>query len=338
MRYSLTTIMLFSMLTGCLTGTTGENGNFTFYDQTKTPEFWQTDRKIDAPVATGASLAIQIKKTSNFKLVQSLESVDFSPMLCKKTGFDSGILEIKANAAGATKMTVKADGLTDTLGLTIKEPAKQSIEPRPWHNLYLKPLIFPKGVVVQQGSKFWLFGWQIDAKGDSLTGYGADKWVVDGDTFTYKTEPYSDYLELTAIKDGESTMKFGKATYKLWSGQETIVKTMSFYDALAEEAGSVFEIKYGSPTIIYMALYDADKRLIVGELSSMPEFKSSDDSIVKLSVPTEKDLKNKASGISLNYSRVVLVQCQAETGSAVVTVSWSGLKEEFTVNCMKNQK
>lgn len=325
------------MLTGCLAGTSGQKGNFVFYDQTRIPEFWSTDHQINSPVATGATLNILVKKVSDLKVVSKIGTVDFTPALFQVTGKSNGILGLKATAAGTTDMAVNADGLYDTINLTVEDPAKQAIEPRPWRNLYINPVMFQKGIVVLQGSKFWTFGWQINSKDKKLTGFGASQWSVDGNAFNSKPVQGSDYLELTAEKTGESTLKYGKATYTLWAGQEKDIKSISFYDALGEQAGSVFkEVNHGIPLAVYLAMYDGKGRLVVGDLDTLPQFTSSDTSVVKLDTVTKDDIKNAKSEYAIHPTRFVLVQCQVETGSVTVTATWSGLTSKFTVNCTKN--
>ena len=336
MRHLPTIILLFSMLTGCLQGTSGQQGNLNFYDQTKTPDFWNTDRQLDAPVATGANLQIMVKHTSDLTVVQTIDSVDFNPAICQKLSTANGIVKLKAKQEGITNMTVNADDLTDNITLQVKTPTTQQIEPRPWQNLYIKPDMFSNGLAVLPGGKIWLFGWQMDEKNNHLTGYGASKWTMDNDVFQSKPVQDSDYLELTAIKNGKSSLHYGKAKYDLWSENEDAAKTMSFYDALGEIPGNNFNIKYGSPTVIYIALYDNDGRLLVGELSTMPQFTSSDNSIIKTSAPTQKDLDNKDPKISWNPSHFVLIQCQVGTGTTDVTVTWSKFTGKFTVNCIEN--
>jgi len=331
MKRYLSLLLGFSM--GCVIGTKGENGLLMFYDQTKTPEFMDTNRELETPVAVGAKLSILIKTASTLTPVE-IEDVKSDPPILEVLKTDHAVVTVKAMAPGQPRLTVTAGGLSDTITVDVVNPYTQVIEPRPWYNFYMNPTAFEKGLSVLKGSKIWLFGWQNDAQGNHLTGYGTLKWKVDGEAFDSAPEPDSDYLELTAVSDGKSDITFGQAHYELFAAQEKDITTLKFYEALHDEkVADSFTTSPGTPLVIYLAFYDKDGRLITGEVQGKPEIHASAQGVIKLGqLCDQKETDPK----KINYPcRFLLLSCEQESGSSTVQVNWAGQEGRFTATCIK---
>ena len=324
-------LILFMLLAGC-NGLVGQNNKLVFYNATRTYGFFFETGTLDKPIAKGAKLDIQVKDKESEKPVDIISAEGTGSI--KVLGYKDSIVHLKATTAGSGDLTVDTNYGEDRITLDVEEPTDERILP-----VFGLLSVFTdsytnkddekspdKSLTLIVGTKMEFSGSEMGKVGNSvlpLIGYGASQWSAPKDVVSITPDSDSDFATVVAEKEGDTTISFGRAQYKIYVRKELEAKSMDVFGPLTKIKSEVnVYVKDNIP--IYVGFYDSDGRLIVGNPKEDIKTEVEDNSIVKIE-PDDK-------GTITNSKRYFIVNC-LKKGKTAVTISYEDLSKEFTVNC-----
>ena len=324
-------LMLFMLLAGC-NGMVGQNNKLIFYNATRTYGFFSESGTLDRPIAKGARLDIQVKDRVSEKPVDIISAEGTNSI--KVLGYKDSIVNIQAVNVGSGDLTVDTNYGQDSITLKVEEPTGERINPVFGLLSVLVDLDMDKddenspykSITLIVGTKMEFAGSEMGKIGNStlpLIGYGASQWSAPKDVISITPDSDSDFATVVAEAEGDTTISFGRATYKIYVRKELEAKSMDIFGPLTKIKSEV-NVHVLEKMPIYVAFYDADGRMIVGNPQEDIKTEVKDNSIVKLE-PDEK-------GSITDSKRYFTVNC-LKKGQTTVTISYKDLSKEFTVNC-----
>ena len=199
-------------LSGCVAGTEGEEGNFTFYDRTPPAQHafpWDGDQSLSSPLALGARLQVGVS-SHGIGFRPERVTVEPASLATVESIYDTGFI-LQANAAGQVRITVQGATREDHVSIVIRQPDEAEVLLRPWDWYPLPESYFDHGMAVLLGATSHLFG-QARAGGVDLTGYGLHTFLPAsaGDSvFAATSRQSSNFLDLKALAVGTEKYSFG---------------------------------------------------------------------------------------------------------------------------------
>ncbi len=268
MRRSFLALLVIALAVSgaCFQGTEGEQGNFTFLDDTPEPgEILNLERQIDRPLAIGATMRVRLQEGGESFRPDRAASED-TGVLRVEGFFDQGVV-VRGVAAGRSRLTVTRGGREDSLVLDVAGIGQTVL-----HLYPLGPLaqdvegLDTTDVVLCPGARIWGFVEQRGLDGEALTGFGATPCALPGAQGHLDMDEVSDSFSLLATEDAEAlTLSCGETTLNLPVVAPESATRLVAYEYLKGRYGPTFdELATGDRIYLVLLAYDADERIVQG--------------------------------------------------------------------------
>lgn len=307
---------------GAACGTTGQSGNFTFYDTTLSADALPTPSALHRSVAVGADLTIEVRDGSdNGPGTLSAEIIDGDAFDIVGEGMRVTVVALAEGTA--TLEVTSADGTKDQVDLTAA--ALDHAELYPWADTivsYGEPdetvfALLPYGRLGLNGRLF-------DAAGNRLTGTGL--FDFGGDTAALTVDPFETYangayLTWDGATPGDVSLTGGQDTtfpVRLLAADAPLTLSVVFDSTHTEDAGVVTA---AGPTIIgSLRLHDDGGRRVMPRQADRPTWSvvAGDDGVLVPTIPAD-DVFGPDTGTFLT---------PVCPGSATVKVDYAGATAE----------
>lgn len=318
---------------GCIAGTEGELGVFTFYDQTPPAQHefpWDANRELTSPLAVGAVLDMRVTHRG---FAFRPATVTLTPAgIATLEGIDSDGFRIRGNATGT--VTVQVDGASghDEIQVTVVQPTTRRIDLRPWNWYPLPSDYFLQGMAILVGQSGHVFG-TASSLGTDLTGYGHARFsrTSAGDAIDVQPVAGSDFAKLTAMAEGTDTFAWGDSDPVTVAAVTVAdVAAIDVVEIWRVQRGNAYQCDVGQTLYVVVVPYDAEGRMIVGttDEEAPPTVTMDEASQVRLSDTTPTEPTDELRDVMQN--RTVFLKCES-AGSAEATLTWRGFSRNVTV-------
>ena len=319
-------------LAGCVAGTEGEWGVYTFFDRTPPSQHafpWDGDQLLDAPLAVGASMTIGVTYRG---FGVRPESVQMDPPGIVRMDFvKDGGFQVTGLAAGQVLLTVSGATREDRVRLDVRAPTTARVELRPWNWYPLPADYFADGLAVLQGATSHLFGRAL-AGGQGLTGFGPHAFRTAGDASKVAGTPRagSNFLDLVGVAPGTERFAWGPSgEVEVACVTEADIVAVRPLEAWHTQSGTAYVCEVGETLVVALVPYDAAGRMVSGTTTGdAPEVAVDPASEGLLSDTTPSQPSDELRDVLQNRS--VLLKCEA-AGAAQATLSWRGFTVPITV-------
>ncbi len=335
MRHSILvpiTIVLASILPGCISGTEGIEGNYTFYDRTPPAEHafpWDGDQTLAAALAVGARIDVGV---SNRGIVFQPRSADVDlTSVAVVDGVRTDGFTLLGKAAGTALVTVHGASMQDGVRIQVREPDGAAILVRPWNWYPLPATFYDQGLAILQGRESHLFG-VARSNGTDLTGFGPyvfQAGTTGASVIAATPRARSNFLDLKGVAPGVETFTFGPSD----SVQVAVVTEEDITSVVALEAwhsvpGPAFTCKVGETLYVVLVPYDAAGRMVVGATTGdAPTVTIDESSVPFLSDTTPGESSEELKDVLQN--RTVFLKCD-RSGDAQATIHWRTFEVPIT--------
>jgi hypothetical protein len=319
----LSPVALVLALWGCVAGTEGIQGVYTFYDRTPPSEHafpWDGDQVLDAPLAVGATMTIGVTY-SGFAVHPEKVQMD-PPGIVTVDALQDGAFVVTGVSAGQVLLTVTGATRWDQVRLDVKAPTAARVEARPWDWYPLPAAYFDGGLAVLQGATSHLFGRAL-AGGGSLTGAGPHAFRAAGDQGHVAGTPRagSNFLDLTGVSPGTERFAWGPSDeVEVACVTEADIASVRPLEAWHTQSGASYVCEVGETLFVMLVPYDGAGRLVSGTTSgdgpsvSLPETAAG---ILSDTTPAQPSADLKA----VLQNRTVFLKCEG-VGTAEATLYW----------------
>jgi len=329
----LLAIVLAVPVSGCVAGTEGLEGAYTFYDRTPPAEHafpWDGDQALESPLAVGAKMDIGVSYRGLTFRPASVQ-VD-PPSVAEVEVLRNDGFSLVGKAAGTALVTVKGATRQDSIQVRVREPDGAAIVLRPWNWYPLPASFYDKGLALLKDRESHLFG-IARSQGTDLTGFGpyAFQSASGGESIVVAApRARSNFLDLKGVAPGVETFTFGPSD----PVQVTVVTEADIASVKALEAwrtvpGPAFACKAGETLYVILVPYDAAGRMVVGTTDGeAPTVEIPEASAPMLSDTTPS--KPSADLTEVLQNRTVFLKCET-AGDAQATIRWRTFEVPVTV-------
>lgn len=328
-----TAVALAIAAAGCVAGTEGLLGVYTFYDQTPPAEHefpWDASRELARPLAVGATLDVRVTY-NGFAFRPS--AVDLVPAgVASLAGIDADGFRIRGDAPGVVTVHVEGVSRYDEIQVSVVQPTERRVDLRPWNWYPLPSDYFLQGMSVLVGRSAYLFG-TASGGGSDLTGVGhaAFARTSAGDAIDFAPVAGSDFAKLTAKAAGTDTFVWGDSVpVTVAAVTEADIAAIDVIEIWRTQRGNAYQCEVGQTLYVVVVPYDGDGRMVVGTTDGIdpPSVVLDEAAQPYLSDTTPADPNEELRDVMQN--RTVFLKCEA-AGTATATVSWNGMSRDVTV-------
>lgn len=327
-----TAVLVALALAGCVAGTEGLQGVYTFYDRTPPSEHafpWDGDQLLDAPLAVGATMTVGVTYRG-FGVRPERVQMD-PPGIVTVGDLKDGGFVVTGVDEGQVLLTVTGPTRWDQVRLDVRAPTQQRVELRPWDWYPLPAEYFAGGLAVLQGATSHLFGRAL-AGGQGLTGAGPHAFRSAGDQTKVAGTPRagSNFLDLRGVAPGTERFAWGtSAEVEVACVTEADIAGVRPLEVAHDQGGADYLCEAGETLFVTLVPYDAAGRMITGTTTGdAPVLAIAEDSAALLSDTTPAQPSDELKAVLQN--RTVFLKCDA-AGSGSATLSWRGYDVPITV-------
>jgi hypothetical protein len=316
---------------GCVAGSEGLQGVYTFYDQTPPAEHefpWDSNRELARPLAVGATLHLRVTYRGFSFRPTSVEATPPS-MASVVDIVDDGFI-LKGIASGQVRVRVEGATRWDEIDVDVRKADAERLDVRPW-NWYPLPLQFiQNGMAVLVGQSGWLFGAAL-SQGRELTGHGQSEIVRTsaGDAIEHQEMLASNFVKLTAQAPGEETFLWGMSDpVTVHAVTEDDIDDVAVLEAWNTQSGAM-DCRVGDTLYVMVVPFDVEGRIIVGTTtgeSPVSDIGEEYQAIIEDTTPADLDGDLR----ELLQNRTVFLRCRS-AGAATATISWRDFSREIQI-------
>ena len=303
---------------GAACGTTGQSGNFTFYDTTLSADGLPAAGALSRSVAVGADLTIEVRDGSdNGPGTLTAEILDGDVFDIVGEGMRVTVVAL-AEGTGTLEVT-SANGTRDQVDLTAAK--LDHTELYPWADTIVS-YGEPDGTVfaIAPAGRIGLNGRMLDASGNRLTGTGLFDFSGDSAALTvaaFETYANGAYLAWDGVSPADVALTGGQDDsfpVRLLAPETPLTLSVVFDSTHTEDAGVVTAT---GPTLIgSLRLYDDGGRRVMPSQTDRPTWSvvAGDEGLLVPTAPAD-DVFGPDTGTFLT---------PACPGSATVKVDYAG--------------